>query len=75
MIVYNNKEYRNLQQQVKENMENIKQLQDISVAGINFKVIVDTVADLENIEDPQQGDMVAVGTQEPYEVYVYFNDN
>lgn len=74
-IVYNNKEYRNLQQQVAENMKNIKQLQDISVAGINFKAIVANESDLEDIVDPEQGDMVAVGTQAPYKVFVYFNED
>ena len=74
-IVYNNKEYRNLQQQVAENMKNIKQLQDISVAGINFKAIVENTSELEDIVDPAQGDMVAVGTQAPYDVFVYFNED
>lgn len=74
-IVYNNKEYRNLQQQVAENMKNIKQLQDISVAGINFTAIVEHESDLEDIVDPEQGNMVAVGTQAPYDVFVYFNED
>lgn len=74
MLNFGNKEFRNLQEQVFENMKNIKSLQDISVAGINFKEIVPTTADLENIEDPQEGDMVAVGSEAPYQVFVYYND-
>ena len=74
-IVYNNKEYRNLQEQVKENMDDIKLLKDISVAGVTVKYIVATVDDLEDIEDPQEEEMAAVGSNEKYDIYVYHNSS
>ena len=74
-IVYKDKEYRNLQEQVKENMDNIKLLKNISVAGINVKYICETVSDLEDIEDPQEEEMAAVGQNEKYDIYVYHNDS
>ena len=75
--VYDNKTYRNLQQQVKENMDNIAELQ-VKIKGfdqdvINVSYIVDTVADLASIS-ATQGMVVAVGTDKPYELYVY-NDS
>ena len=72
-IVYRDKEYRNLQEQVRENMDDIKLLKNISVAGINVKYICETVADLEDIEDPQEEEMAAVGQNEKYDIYVYHN--
>ena len=69
-IVYNNKEYRNLQQQVAENMKNIKSLQDLTKYGI---VIKGYCMDEEHIEvvdpEPEVGDVVGVGY--PLELYVY----
>ena len=75
--VYDNKTYRNLQQQVKENMDNIAELQ-VKIIGldqdvINVSQIVDTVADLATIS-ATQGMVVAVGTAKPYNLYVY-NDS
>ena len=75
--VYDNKTYRNLQQQVKENMDNIAELQT-KIIGldqdvINVSYIVDTVEDLSSIS-ATQGMVVAVGTEKPYELYVY-NDS
>ena len=75
--VYDNKTYRNLQQQVKENMDNISELQ-AKIIGldqdvINVSQIVDTVADLASIS-ATQGMVVAVGTEQPYELFVY-NDS
>lgn len=75
--VYDNKTYRNLQQQVKENMDNIAELQT-KIIGldqdvINVSQIVDTEADLASIT-ATQGMVVAVGTDKPYELFVY-NDS
>lgn len=70
-IVYNNKEYRNLQEQVAENMQNIKSLQDISILGTKVKEIVATEADLEDIVDVEIGDIAAVGSSEPYTLYTW----
>ena len=70
-IVYNNKEYRNLQEQVAENMQNIKSLQDISILGTKVREIVATEADLDDIVDVEIGDIVAVGSAEPYTLYTW----
>ena len=75
--VYDNKTYRNLQQQVGKNMEDIAELQ-VKIKGldqdvINVSHIVDTVEDLASIS-ATQGMVVAVGSASPYELYVY-NDS
>ena len=69
--VYDNKTYRNLQQQVKENMEDIARLQDLKLVGLDVAGIVPTYDDLPEAE---QGDVYAVGTEAPFELYVY-NDS
>ena len=71
--VYDNKTYRNLQQQVKENMDNIAELQEMKLVGLDVAHIVETEADLSSIS-ATQGMVVAVGTDKPYELYVY-NDS
>ena len=75
--VYDNKTYRNLQQQVGKNMEDIAELQ-VKIKGldqdvINVSHIVDTVEDLASIS-ATQGMVVAVGSASPCELYVY-NDS
>ena len=70
--VYDNKIYRNLQQQVKENMENITKLQDLKLVGLDVK---DIVSDYSNLpSSAEQGQVYAVGTEAPFELYVY-NDS
>ena len=71
--VYDNKIYRNLQQQVKENMENIAELQDMKLVGIDVKGIVQDYSSLPS--SATQGNIYAVGTSSPYELYVYNNSN
>ena len=71
--VYDNKTYRNLQQQVKENMEDISKLQDLKLVGLDVAHIVETEADLSSIS-ATQGMMVAVGSAQPYKLFVY-NDS
>ena len=73
-IVYNNKEYRNLQQQVEENMKNIAKIEDVKIIGVDVNYIVDTVADMEAIEEPEAGNVCAVGTSAPFTLYVYYED-
>ena len=73
-IVYDNKEYRNLVEQVYENMKNIKNLQDLKLVGLDVKYIVDYVEDLAEIEDPEEGSVAAVGLEKPFTLYVY-NDS
>ena len=70
--VYDNKIYRNLQQQVKENMDNIAELQDLKLVGIAVKGIAADSASLPS--SAEQGEVHAVGTSSPYELYVY-NDS
>ena len=71
--VYDNKIYRNLQQQVKENMENIAELQDMKLVGIDVKGIVPDYSSLPS--SATQGNIYAVGTSSPYELYVYNNSS
>ena len=70
-FVYDNKTYRNLQQQVKENMLDIARLQDSNILGLDIKGIVPTYNELPTAE---QGSIYAVGTEAPFELYVY-NDS
>ena len=71
--VYDNKTYRNLQQQVKENMEDIAKLQDLKLVGLNVKDIVPDYGSLPS--SAEQGQVYAVGTSSPYELYVYNNSS
>lgn len=72
MLNFGNKEFRNLQEQVLENMKNIKDLQDLALVGINVDYIVE---DLSNIENPEAGQMAAVGSAAPYTLYVYYDSS
>ena len=72
MLNFGNKEFRNLQEQVLENMKNIKSLQDLSLVGINVDYIVE---DLSSIQSPEAGQMAAVGATAPYTLYVYYNSS
>ena len=70
--VYDNKTYRNLQQQVKENMEDIAKLQTLKLVGLDVK---DVVPDYSNLpSSAEQGQVYAVGTKAPFKLYVY-NDS
>ena len=71
--VYDNKIYRNLQQQVKENMDNIAELQDLKLVGIDVAGIVADYSSLPS--SATQGQLYAVGTSSPYELYVYNNSS
>ena len=71
--VYDNKIYRNLQQQVKENMENIAELQDLKLVGLDVKGIVSDYSNLP--ASATQGQVYAVGTEAPFELYVYNNSS
>ena len=71
--VYDNKIYRNLQQQVKENMENIAELQEMKLVGLDVKGIVSDYSNLP--ASATQGQIYAVGTSSPYELYVYNNSS
>ena len=72
-FVYDNKTYRNLQQQVKENMEDIAKLQDLKLVGLDVKGIVSDYSSLPS--SAEQGQVYAVGTEAPFELYVYNNSS
>lgn len=71
MLKYGNRDFRNLQEQVLENMKNIQKLEDLALVGLEVKGIVPTVEDLPDSELVEYGDMYAVGTEYPYVLYVY----
>lgn len=73
-LIRNDKIYRNLQEQVFKNMQDIASLEETRGVGINPKYIVDTTEELENIVDPQEGDVAAVGLAAPYQIYC-LNEN
>lgn len=75
MLNFGNKEFRNLQEQVEENMKNIKDIQDLKLVGLNVNYIVATEADLADIEEPEEGQMAAVGTDSPFELFVYYDSS
>ena len=75
MLNFGNKEFRNLQEQVAENMKNVNELKDLALVGINVKYIVANVAALEEIEDMEAGDMAAVGSSSPFNLYVYYDSS
>ena len=71
--VYDNKTYRNLQQQVKENMDNIAELQEMKLVGIDVAGIVAEYSSLPS--SAEQGQVYAVGSAAPFELYVYNNSS
>ena len=75
MLNFGNKEFRNLQEQVLENMKNIKNLEDLALVGINVKYIVADAEALAEIEDMEAGDMAAVGSASPFRLYVYYDSS
>ena len=81
MLKFGNKEFRNIQEQVKENMDDIHYLmtegQVLSDFGIKVVGEVDSLAELPTVEEYKEahqdwsyGDTYAVGTQEPYALYI-----
>ena len=71
--VYDNNTYRNLQPQVKENMDNIAELQEMKLVGIDVAGIVADYSSLPS--SAEHGQVYAVGTSSPYELYVYNNSS
>ena len=74
MLNFGNKEFRNLQEQVLENMKDVKELKDLALVGINVKYIVEDNEALAEIEDMEAGDMAAVGVAAPFHLYVYYGE-
>lgn len=75
MLKYGNKDFRNLQEQVFENMKNIESLEQLATVGLNVKYIVATAADLAEITGMEEGEFVAVGVASPYTLYCYHGES
>lgn len=77
MLKFGNKEFRNLQEQVLRNMKNIQDIMDgvTVLAEFGIKVIghVNSAADLPDPEtyEGEYGDAYVVGTEEPYNYYIF----
>ena len=73
MLNFNNKEYRNLQEQVLKNMDDIEPIEYfikiLKQVGINVDGIVDTPDELPR--HPEQQLTYAVGKEAPYAIYSY----
>ena len=73
MLNFGNKEFRNLQEQVLKNMEDIASIEDIinlaSLVGIKVNGVLEDASLLP--EDPELGDTYAVGEAAPYELFSY----
>lgn len=76
-IVWDNKTYRNLQEQVYANMKNIQDIMDGTTVLAEFGIkVVGQVPDAEDLPDPDEyegdyGDAYIVGTEAPYDYYIF----
>ena len=74
---FGNKEYRNLVEQVAKNMKDIQDIQQGATVLADFGIkIVGQVDDSTDLPDPatyegDYGDAYIVGTEEPYEYYIF----
>ena len=86
MLKFGNKEFRNLQEQVEENMKDIQDLMQGQVVLDEFgiKVIgeVESVEDMPTVDEYKEehtdwgyGDAYAVGTETPYTLYILTRGN
>ena len=73
MLNFGNREFRNLQEQVEWLSKQLTKLQNLQLVGIDVKYIVATEEDLEELS-PEEGEMAAVGTDSPFQLFVY-NDS
>ena len=81
MITIDNKQYRNLEEQVKKNMDDIQYI--LEEEGVLNEFGIKIVGEITNpleLPDPdtyegEYGDAYAVGTQTPYEIYIYTRAN
>lgn len=77
MITIGDREFRNLEEQVRRNQDDIKYILEeegvLNQFGIKVVGQVDTQGDLPiaSIYQGEYGDAYAVGTQPPYELYIY----
>ena len=76
-IVWDNKTYRNLQEQVFKNMKDIQDIQDGATVLAEFGIkVIGQVDDAEDLPDPatydgEYGDAFIVGTEAPYDYYIF----
>lgn len=86
MLKFGNREFRNLQEQVLKNMQNIANLKEgtavLSEFGIKVVGEVDSLQDLPSVidyktahEDWEYGDAFAIGTQPPYTLVILTRAN
>ena len=86
MLKFGNKEFRNLQEQVEENMKDLEKLKSGQVVLDEFGIkVVGEVADIEDLPtvseykemtpDWEYGDAYAVGTDAPYTLYILTRAN
>ena len=86
MLKFGNKEFRNIQEQVLENMQNIANIKEgtavLSEFGIKVVGEVDSLQDLSSVadyklahEDWAYGDAFAIGTQPPYKLVILTRAN
>ena len=75
MLKYGNKDFRNLQEQVFENMKDIESLEQLATVGLNVKYIVATTAELAEITGMEEGEFAAVGVASPYTLYCYHGES
>lgn len=73
MLNFGNKEFRNLQEQVLENMNDISSISELIELAKQVGIRVDGVlaSEEELPEEPEQGDTYAVGDAAPFELYSY----
>jgi len=77
MLAFGNKEFRNLQEQVLKNMDDIAAIEGGSMVIGEFGIkVVGQVESPDDLPDPETfegeyGDAYLVGTQTPYDYYIY----
>lgn len=79
MISINGKEFRNLEEQVLKNKEDIAKhyAVDRVLADFGIKVVgsVDSATDLEGVVGTAYGDAYVVGTEAPYDIYIWTRED
>lgn len=74
MLKYGNKEYRNIQEQVEKNKDDISRLTEGTAAyGIIIKGVIETEGELPT-EDLTVGDAYLVGSNDNYNLFIYDAD-
>lgn len=70
MLKFGNKEFRNIQEQVAKNMNDLNRF----IGGQYISYQVDSYEDLSELE-PTEGQYALVGTEVPYTLYLYVNED